>query len=249
MERSADKGESENLFLQELVDANHILFSQGIVDAFGHVSVRDPHRPDRFWLSRSRAPSLVELGDLMCFDLDGVAEGDGRRSYLEIFIHSEIYRARPDVVSVVHTHSSAVIPFGITDVPLRPVCHMCGFIRGSTPVFEIRDTTGPASDLLIRNPQLGAALATCIGKANLVLMRGHGITVVGPTLRQAVFRAVYAELNARVQLDALRVSPRITYLADEEADAASATNDAQVNRAWDLWKLKADMAGVHQKLL
>jgi HCOMODA/2-hydroxy-3-carboxy-muconic semialdehyde decarboxylase len=220
----------------ELVAANHILFDQGIVDAFGHVSVRDPLRADRFLLSRNRAPALVEVDDLMRFDFDGNAEGDDRRPYLERFIHGEIYRARPDVMAVVHSHSPEVVPFTVVDVSFRPVCHMCGFIRGRTPVFEIRDHAGSASNLLICDSLLGSRMADCIGDSSLVLMRGHGVTVVGQTLRQAVFRSVYTELNARLQSQAMRLSSNVTYLTDEEADAAATTNDGQIDRAWDFWK-------------
>ena len=221
----------------ELTDANHILYDQGVVDAFGHVSIRDPARPDRFWLSRNRAPALVAPDDLMCFDLDGRAQGDDRRPYLERFIHGEIYRARPDVMAVVHSHSPTVIPFGLVKVPFRAVCHMCGFIRGRTPVFEIRDCAGSDSDLLVRDGRLGAALAGCLGDGNVALMRGHGVTVVGVSLRQAVFRAVYTEFNAKIQTGALGLSADVAYLTDGEAAAAAAANDSQVDRAWDMWKL------------
>ncbi len=223
----------------ELADANRILYDQGVVDAFGHVSLRDPARPDRFWLSRSKAPSLVVPEDLMCFDFDGRSEGDDRRPYLERFIHGEIYRARPDVMAVVHSHSPAVIPFGLVDAPFRPVCHMCGFLGGRTPVFEIRECAGLGSDLLVRNGALGAALAGCLAGGTVALMRGHGVTVVGTGLRQAVFRAVYTEFNAKIQATALGLGGTVTYLTDAEADAAAAANDSQIDRAWDMWKLNA----------
>ncbi|MDQ6675075.1 MAG: class II aldolase/adducin family protein [Chloroflexota bacterium] len=221
--------------LSDLVDANHILFKQGVVDAFGHVSVRDPRQADRFWLSRSKAPALVSSDDLMCFDLEGLSEGDERSPYLERFIHSEIYRTRSDVMAVLHSHSPASIPFGVVNIPLRPVCHTCGFLTGRTPVFEIREYAASGSDLLIRNGVLGRALARCLGDKNVVLMRGHGLTVVGLNLRQVVFRGVYTELNARVQAQALSLSQSVTYLTDEEAMAIDATNQAQLGRAWDLW--------------
>jgi len=228
--------------LDELVDANHILFHQGVVDGFGHVSVRDPAQSDRFLLSRSMAPALVARADVMRFDLDGNAARDARTPYLERFIHAEIYRARPDVRAVVHSHSPCVIPFGVANgTPLRAICHMSGFLGAATPVFEIRSAAGPASDLLIRSRALGAALARSLGTHAVVLMRGHGSTTVGASLRQAVFRAVYAEVNARLQAEALRLGA-VTYLTDEEAAAASASNDAQINRAWELWKMLAAQA-------
>ena len=225
---------TENV-LADLVAANHILYSQGVVDGFGHVSVRDPERPDRFWLSRSLAPAMVTRADLMCLDLQGDAPGDDRRSYLERFIHSEIYRAREDVQAVVHSHSPSTVPFGVTGVAFRPVFHICGFLTGQAPVFEIRECAGMASDLLVRDAGLGRAFAQCLGGANVALMRGHGVTVVGTGVRQVVFRAVYTELNARLVMQSLLLSKDVTYLTDEEARAIDATNQAQLNRAWDLW--------------
>ena len=225
---------TESIF-EDLVTANHILYRQGVVDGFGHVSVRDPDRPDRFWLSRSLAPAMVKRQDLMCFDFDGAAEGDDRRPYLERFIHSEIYRARDDVQAVVHSHSPSTVPFGVTGVAFRPVCHICGFLTGQTPVFEIRDHAGTASDLLVRDAGLGQAFATCLGSANVALMRGHGVTVVGANVRQVVFRSVYTELNARLVMQSLSLSKDVTYLTDEEARAIDATNQAQLDRAWNLW--------------
>lgn len=226
--------------IEELVTANRILYHQGVVDGFGHVSVRHPKHRDRFLLARSMAPGLVTVADIMAFDLDGTPIApDDRVAYLERFIHGEIYRARPDVVAVVHSHSPAVIPFGIvTGVPLRPVFHMGSFLPAETPIFEIRSAAGPASDMLIRNRDLGAALARSLGSDCAVLMRGHGSTVVGSNLRQAVFRAVYTEINARLQAEALRLGP-VTYLTEGEAASSSAANNGQINRAWELWRLKA----------
>lgn len=220
----------------ELVDANHILFDQGVVDGFGHVSLRHPVLPDRFLLARSMAPALVTADDMLVFDLEGAPiAAEGRSVYLERFIHSEIYRARPDVVAIVHSHSPAVVPFSVVrGTRLRPLCHMCGFLGAGTPVFEIRDVAGRGSDLLIRDARLGAALARSLGQGAAVLMRGHGSTVVGGSLRQAVFRAVYTEVGARLQAEAMRLGP-VTYLTDDEAAAAAKANDAQIDRAWLLW--------------
>jgi HCOMODA/2-hydroxy-3-carboxy-muconic semialdehyde decarboxylase len=173
------------------------------------------------------------------FDLDGVAvEANGPAVYLERFIHGEIYRARPDVMAVVHSHSPAVVPFSVViGTKLRPVCHMCGFLGAAAPVFEIRDVAGPTSDLLIRDARLGAALAQSLGQGAAVLMRGHGSTVVGTSLRQSVFRAVYTEVGARLQAEAMKLGP-VTYLTEDEAAAAARANDTQIDRAWLLW-LKA----------
>jgi ribulose-5-phosphate 4-epimerase/fuculose-1-phosphate aldolase len=224
--------------VQDLVDANHILFRLGVVDGFGHVSVRHPDDPGLFIISRSMAPALVSASDLMCIRLDGrPVSDDAPASYLERFIHGEIYRARSDVLAVVHSHSAAVIPFGVVPgVPLRPISHMGGFIGEGAPVFEIRNTAGPNSDMLVRNNELGAALAQSLGKHSIVLMRGHGSTVVGTlNVRQAVYRAVYAEMNARLQSEALRLGSPV-YLTEAEAAGAAQANDNQQDRAWNLWK-------------
>jgi ribulose-5-phosphate 4-epimerase/fuculose-1-phosphate aldolase len=233
---------SENVttVIRELVDANHILFDQGVVDGFGHVSARHPERPDRFLLARSMAPALVTEKDVLEFDLDGnpVVPG-GPAPYLERFIHGEIYRKRPDVMSAVHSHSPSVVPFSVVaGVKLQPVCHMCGFLSAKgTPIFEIRDFAGPGSDLLITSGKLGAALADSLGEGPAVLMRGHGSTVVASTLRQAVFRAVYTEVGARLQMEAMKLGP-VTFLTEEETVGTTKTISTQYDRSWFLW-LKA----------
>jgi len=225
--------------IDDLVSANHILFKEGVVDGFGHVSVRDERAPERFLLSRSLAPGRVRARDIMEFGLDGESlNARGRRPYLERFIHSEIYRARPDVVAVVHNHSPALIPFGITGTALRPVFHMSGFLGSATPIFEIREAGGPATDMLIRDRKLGAALARALGAAPFALMRGHGSVAVGATLKQVVFRAIYAEVNARLQSEALRLGA-INYLNDAEAANAARTNDSVIDRPWELWLARA----------
>jgi ribulose-5-phosphate 4-epimerase/fuculose-1-phosphate aldolase len=226
--------------LEDLVDANHILYNERVLDAFGHVSVRHPQRTDRFLLARNMAPALVGTADILEFELDGTpVDALGQRVYLERFLHGEIYRARPDVMAVVHSHSLSVVPFSVSkSARLRPVCHMGGFLGSGAPVFEIRDAAGPASDLLIRNPPLGAALASVLGDANVVLMRGHGSTVVAPTLKQVVFRAIYTELNARLQAEAMRLG-EVEYLTVDEARATMETNEGQVDRPWQLWKAAA----------
>jgi HCOMODA/2-hydroxy-3-carboxy-muconic semialdehyde decarboxylase len=228
--------------IQELVAANHMLYRQRVVDGFGHVSVRHNTKSDCFLLARSMAPALVAATDIVAYDLDGEPiEPDGRTAYLERFIHGEIYRVRPDVVAVVHSHSPSVIPFGIASgVTLRPVFHMSAFLGAGAPVFEIRNAVGPASDMLIRSRELGQALAYALGPHTAVLMRGHGSTVVGSNLRQVVFRAIYTELNARLQSEAMRLGP-VTFLNAEEAANATATNNGQINRAWELWKRETDI--------
>jgi HCOMODA/2-hydroxy-3-carboxy-muconic semialdehyde decarboxylase len=229
--------------IDDLVSANHILFKEGVVDGFGHVSMRDERDPERFLLSRSIAPATVTARDVMEFGMDGEPlNARGRRPYLERYIHSEIYRLRPDVVAVVHSHSPALIPFGITGTSLRPVFHMSGFLGSATPIFEIREAGGPATDMLIRDRKLGAALARKLGTAPFALMRGHGSVAVGATLKQVVFRSVYAEVNARLQSEALRLGT-ITYLNEAEAANAARTNDSVIDRPWGLWKARVKSKG------
>ena len=234
---------SHAALIDDLVSANHILCAEGIVDGFGHVSVRDETHLERFLLARSMAPATVTVRDVMTFDLDGEPiDAKGRKAYVERFIHSEIYRARPDVQAVVHSHSPAVIPFGITGTNLRAVSHMGGFLGLSTPIFEIRAAGGPATDMLIRNRTLGAALARSLGASPYALMRGHGSIAVGDSIKQVVYRAIYAEVNARLQMEALRLGP-INYLTAEEALGAMRANDAVIDRPWDLWKSKVRKRG------
>ena len=220
--------------LDRLVLANRILYGQGVVDGFGHVSVRHDRSSSHFLLARNMAPGLVHREDMITFDLDGQAlDAAERRVYLERFIHAEIYRARPDVQAVVHSHSPSVIPFGVTGKPLRPVFHMSGFLGEGAALFEIRDIADD-TDMLISSAALGVALARTLGSRSAVLMRGHGSTVVGTSLEQAVYRAIYAEVNAKLQLQAVALG-EVTYLNAREAAKAAAINDTQLPRVWDLW--------------
>ncbi len=227
----------------QLALANRILFAQGIVDGFGHISVRHDQSDQHFLLSRNRAPGLVTEQDIQCYDFDGLAtEQNGAHPYLERFIHGEIYRARPDVVAVVHSHSPSVIPFGVTGQRLRPLFHMCGYLgEGSVP-FDTRDVVGD-SDLLIRNSQLGAALAQALGPHHCVLMRGHGSTVTGNSIEQVVYRAIYTEANAKLQLQSAALGP-VNFLTPGEARLATASVEGQVARTWALWvqQVHADTA-------
>ena len=249
-ERKAGTGDSDGTFeapshvlIEELAVANRILFRQGVLDAFGHVSARHDKRPDHFFLARNMAPGLVTAEDILEFDLAGnPIDAQGRAVYLERFIHGEIYRARPEVMAVVHSHSPAVIPFGLVRrQPLRSVCHMASFIGICTPVFEIRSAAGDDSDLLISTPALGVAMAQTLGSAPVVLMRGHGATVVGADLRRAVFRAIYTEVNARLQSQALALG-EVTYLSEGETVSSTRTIDTQVDRAWNLWRMQVEGA-------
>ncbi len=229
-------GSVDPAVLEDLVIANHVLAHQGVLDAFGHVSVRHPANADRFLMSRSLAPVLVTAADILEYDLDGNAlDAGGRASFLERFIHAEIYKARPDVKAVIHAHSPSVIPFGTTQVPMQPMFHISAFLSPQVPVFEIRKVGG-MTDMLVSNAQLGKALAEALGKGAVVLMRGHGVAVAGPTLPLTVFRAIYTEVNARLQTQAIEIGGPITFLAPEEAEKANKVTDQVHLRAWDLWK-------------
>ncbi|HUK58919.1 MAG TPA: class II aldolase/adducin family protein [Stellaceae bacterium] len=225
--------------VDELVTGNHILFHEKVVDAFGHISVRHDKDPSKFLLSRHRAPGLVQPSDILVHDFDGNPEGSeaGARLYGERFIHGEIYRARPDVVAVVHCHAPQLIPFCATRSSLKPLYHMSGFLGRGVPIFEIRETGG-MTDMLIRSSALGVALAKSLAAHPMVLMRGHGATMVGNSIQQVVYRSIYAALNAALQMEALRLGEPI-YLAREEAEQAEATNDKALDRAWALWKQEA----------
>lgn len=224
--------------LAELVDANRVLVMREVLDAFGHVSARHPDDPGRFLLSRNLAPALVGADDVQVYDLDGRTD-DERPGYLERFIHAEIYRARPDVQSVVHSHSASLVPFSISSRPLEAVWHMAGFLGTGVPVFEIRDAAGPASDLLIRSADLGASLAESLGGSAVALMRGHGSVAVGGSIAEAVFRAVYAELNGRAQAAAIALGADYTTLTEGEGATATSSIRGQIRRAWEIWRAEA----------
>jgi HCOMODA/2-hydroxy-3-carboxy-muconic semialdehyde decarboxylase len=224
--------------IENLVAASRILADQGVVDAFGHVSIRHPTNPNRYLMSRAIAPALVTPDDIMEFDLgSNPVDQRGRGMFIERFIHGEIYKARPDVNAVVHSHSPAVIPFGVTQVPMRPVMHTGSFLYVGVPVWEIREAGG-ATDMLVRNGTLGKSLAEALGDKPVVLMRGHGDVVVGPTVQRAVIRAVYTEVNARLQTIALGLGGSIEYISDEEGALRDKAGGDE-SRAWDLWKTKA----------
>ena len=225
--------------LQDLAIANRILVNEGVLDGFGHISLRHPERADRFFIARSMAPGLVCADDLLQVDLEGgVHDERGRRTYVERFIHSAIYAARPDVHSVVHSHSPSIIPFGVTGAKLRPICHMSGFLGATTPVYEIRHSAGESTDLLISSQALGRSLAQVLGQASVALMRGHGSVTVGHSIEQAVFRAIYTEKSAHLQMQAMRLG-EVTFLTEGEAQATSAMNDTHLQRPWEMWKRQA----------
>ena len=228
--------------IEDLVAANHILASEGVLDGFGHVSVRHDKNPQRYLISRSLAPALVTAADIMEYDLDSrPVDTKGRDTYSEVFIHGEIYKTRPDVKAVVHNHSPAVIPFSDTGIPIRPMYHMSAFIGQGVPVFDIRKEMGEETDILVRTADRGRALARVLGKHPAALMRGHGCVVTADAVQLAVFRSVYLQTNAQLQAQAMALSPNVTYLSDEEANRVETDlwSKGRYLRAWDMWKAKA----------
>ena len=219
--------------------ANRILAREGIVDSFGHVSIRHPDVPDRYLLSRARAPECIEADDVMEFTLEGAPiDAAGRKAYAERFIHGAVYEVRPDVRAVVHNHSPSLIPFGITGAALRPVMHMCASMGTQVPTWDSRTTFGD-TNLLVTNMEMARDLATSLGDRPVALMRGHGCVVAGASLREVVFNAVYLELNAELQMKAHSLGT-ITFLSDGEVDAVVATRSSfTFERAWEYWCRRA----------
>lgn len=228
---------SHRALIDELVIANRILANEGVLDAYGHVSVRDSQNPEHFFLARHMAAGLVTARDVIEYDLDSnpVVKGE-TAGYTERFIHSEIYRARPDVEAVVHTHAPDLVTFSASSVPLLPIYHMAAFLGEGVTKFEIRDAGG-VTDMLIRNASLGRALAKTLADKPAMLLRGHGAAVVAPSLHVVVGRAYYMNMNARLQREAVLLGGQVTYLETEEARKAAPQDGYE--RAWAYWKQRA----------
>ena len=226
--------------LEELVTANHVLAKLGIVDSFGHVSIRSPDNPNRYFLSRSRAPERVETGDIMEFSLEGdPVDAKGRKPYLERFIHGAAYEKRPDVMSCIHNHSPGTIPYGVTGRKMRPIMHMCGTIGDEVPIWDQHKKFGD-TNLLVESMAMGRDLVKTLGKGRTALMRGHGAMVVGPELRATVYTAIYLELNAKLQMQAEAMG-KVKFLTKGEVKKVAATTSvSNINRAWENWCRKAD---------
>jgi ribulose-5-phosphate 4-epimerase/fuculose-1-phosphate aldolase len=226
--------------IADLVTANHILFRENIVDAFGHVTIRHPLKPNHYLMARSVQPVFVTASDIVELDIESnPLAKDAPATSFERFIHGEIFRIRPDIKAIVHSHAAAVLPFSVArETALRAICHTCGFIGDGAPIFEIRDFAGDNSNLLVQNNALGAALAKTLGDKSLVLMRGHGFTVAGGSLYEAVYNAINTVLNARIEMDALRLGG-VTYLSEGEAAAVSKTHNASLKRSWEVWAKRA----------
>jgi ribulose-5-phosphate 4-epimerase/fuculose-1-phosphate aldolase len=238
----ASGGPVDPAAIADLVAASHILADQGVLDGFGHVSLRHPGAANRYFLSRAIAPAIITPDDIMEFDLDSnPVDQRGRLMYIERYIHGEIYKARPDVNAVVHSHSPTVVPFTVSSVKLQAICHMSAFIGGGVPNFEIRDTAG-MTDLLIRDAQLGHDLAKTLGNHDVALMRGHGNICVGANVMTAVYRAVYTEVNARLQAQAIALGGSVTFLDKGEYDLINGRADKHFHRPWQMWKRRVGAA-------
>ena len=221
----------------ELVIASHILVDQEVLDSFGHISVRSVKNPKVFYMPRAMAPALVQAEDIMEFSVETGEPIDpkGRRPNGERYIHSETYKARPDVQSVIHSHSMLVIPFGVAGVPLQPVVAQAGFLPPETPVFEIRDVWGDSKErgVQVRNLKHAAALAKALGNSPAVILRGHAHNVVADTIHRAVVRAVYININARVQMDAMRLSGGKIIALDQKEIDYNVIENFDVERPWE----------------
>jgi ribulose-5-phosphate 4-epimerase/fuculose-1-phosphate aldolase len=223
--------------IEDLVAAYRILAEHGVIDAYGHVSLRSPTNPQRYYLARSLAPERVQAEDIIEYDLDSTPlDAKGRESVTERFIHGEIYKARPDILSVVHNHSPSVIPFSVTGVPMKALWHMAAFIGDGLPNWEIRKVR-KGTNLLVGDGILGASLAKTLGKKPAALMRGHGSVTVGESLPRAVGRSVYLEMSAKMQMQAMALSGKVNYLDAAEVKASTPLQDYK--RAWPLWREKA----------
>ena len=223
--------------IDDLVLATRILVNEHVIDGFGHASVRDPNRSDRYYMTSNNTVKTDEKDFIIELDLDSNScKTDGPKPSLERFIHGEIYRARPDVNAVVHTHSPSLIPFGVSKTPLQPLYHMCGFLAAGVPIFDIRHLHG-ITNMLIQNNELGRSLASSLGKSAVVLMRGHGATIVGSSIKEAVYQAIYATINAHLQPIAMQLGEP-TFLDQQEAFKTDELHHAVMERPWNFWKSK-----------
>jgi ribulose-5-phosphate 4-epimerase/fuculose-1-phosphate aldolase len=224
--------------IDDIITASHILTNEGILDSFGHVSARSAKNPDHFFMPRAMPPALVSRADIVEVGLDcKPVAPDAPRLNGERYIHCQVYKARSDVQSVIHTHDLAVIPFGLAAIPLRPVIAQAGFLPPETPLFEVRDANASEMKrgMLVLNAHLGDALARKLGANPVVLMRGHGETVVGRSVREATVRTLYTHINAQAQSAALALSPKITALDDAELETNAAEN-FDADRPWQNYR-------------
>jgi HCOMODA/2-hydroxy-3-carboxy-muconic semialdehyde decarboxylase len=242
MKPEAEAAQLERAAVEDLVTANHILTNQGVLDAFGHVIVRDPANHQRYLMSRSLPAALVTSQDVLMFDLDSKPVNPAQskaRLYSERYIHGEIYKTHPDVMAVIHTHSPSVVAFGVSGVALRPIHLNAAFLGERVPVFEIRNQFGADTDLLVSSPARGQAVAALLGTHLVLLLRGHGDVIVGSSLPVAVWNAYYTEVNARELQQALALGSHVTYLSSGEIKSLNAGYEAFAWRTWEFLKRQA----------
>jgi HCOMODA/2-hydroxy-3-carboxy-muconic semialdehyde decarboxylase len=233
---TASGGPVDRATLEDLAAASRILVDQGVFDAAGHVSMRHPANAERFLMSRSLAPAQVQADDIMEFTLDCEAiDARGRGGFIERYLHGEIYRARPDVTAVAHSHSPSVIAFGLSNTPMQAMYHNAAFLAQGVPVFDIRERFG-ATDIVISTATKGAALAQVLADKPVALLRAHGMVAVGPSLPVAVFRAIFTVASANIQHQALALGGPVAALDVEEGRLADVVNVQTVGRSWNLWK-------------
>ena len=233
---SISGGPVERAVLEDLAAASRILADQGVFDAAGHVSMRHPGHSERFLMSRSLAPQMITADDIMEFDIDSNAvDARGRSGFIERFLHGEIFRARPDVMAIAHSHSPSTIAFGLSNVPMRAMYHNAAFLAAGVPVFDIREKFG-ATDIVISTLEKGAALAKVLADKPVALLRAHGMVATGPSLPVAVFRAIFTVTSAAIQHQALALGGPVAALDAEEGRLADVVNVQTVGRSWDLWK-------------
>ncbi|GFF61368.1 fumarylacetoacetate hydrolase domain-containing protein 2 homolog [Aspergillus lentulus] len=253
---ATDNTSSTPSIFRTLINGSHILHQHGILDAYGHLSVRHPEKTNTFLMPRNMAPALLSSrADIVEYRVDDASPVDPTSppGYVERFIHSEIYRRHPEIHSVIHSHSPAILPFTITGVELRPCVHMAGFLGSRVPMFDIAEfySEEDVRDLLIRNQRLGKDLSACFESSenshpSVVLMRGHGFTVIGGGIEECVFRAIYTAENARVQTASLTLqlaagtaplknNEALYYLQDSELPATTQMTQWSIMRPWNLW--------------
>ncbi len=233
---STSGGPADRATLEDLAAASRILADQGVFDAAGHVSMRHPGHSERFLMSRSLAPQMITADDIMEFDIDSNAiDARGRNGFIERYLHGEIFRARPDVMAIAHSHSPSTIAFGLSNVPMLAMYHNAAFLAAGVPVFDIRERFG-ATDIVISSAEKGAALAKVLADKPVALLRAHGMVATGPSLPVAVFRAIFTVTSAAIQHQALALGGPVAALDAEEGRLADVVNVQTVGRAWDLWK-------------
>ncbi|MEL7343633.1 MAG: class II aldolase/adducin family protein [Pseudomonadota bacterium] len=238
----ADTPSALETAIEELVMATRILVNEGVMDVFGHISARHPDDPEKFLLPQKLAPNDITNDDIQVLTMDGETT-DNRPSYLERYIHSEVYKARPDVNCVLHTHSPAVLPYSFIDTPLRPVTHMGAYLGFSVPIYEIREKQGDSTDLFGGSPEVCAEIAEAMGDSPAVIMARHGVVNVGRSIRETVYRAYYLEQEAKAHTIG-RMIGNITYMTHGELEAAGTLVGAQIDRGWNHWSAQIRHLGL-----